>query len=79
MVYNIYYGEISSEGREVWNGGCVYGYFQDMIICGKPVLDTMRELYKDTHITDYMEKAYGYCLENETAIRQHIEEAEKAF
>lgn len=61
------------------NGGCVYGYFQDMIIRRKPVLDTMRELYKDTHITDYMEKAYGYCLENETAIRQHIEEAEKTF
>ena len=34
-----------------------YGYFQDMIIRGKPVLDTIRELYKDTHITDYMEKA----------------------
>ncbi len=58
------------------NGGCVYGYFQDMIIQGKPVLDTLREMYKAGHITDYMEASYQYCLENEAMIRQHIEEAE---
>ena len=61
------------------NGGCVYPYFQDMIINGTPILDTLRELFKQNYITDYMEKSYQYCQEHESAIRQHIEEAEKAF
>jgi hypothetical protein len=61
------------------HGGCVYRYFQDMNIQGKPILDTLRELYKTNHITDYMEASYRYCIENEEAIRSHIEEAEKAF
>ncbi len=61
------------------HGGCVYPYFQDMIIRGKPVLDTLREMYKSNHMTDYMETSYRYCLENEAAIRSHITEAEKAF
>ena len=56
--------------------GCVYSYFQDMIIDGKPVLDTLYEMYKGNQITDYMEKAYRYCQENEAAIRQHISNAE---
>ena len=61
------------------NGGCVYGYFQDMVIKGKPILDTLRDMYKGNHITDYMEMSYKYCLENEAEIRRHIEKAEKAF
>ena len=61
------------------HGGCVYPYFQDMVIQGKPVLDTLREMYKNSRITDYMEASYQYCVENETAIRRHIETAEKAF
>ena len=61
------------------NGGCIYGYFQDMTIQGRPILDTLREMYKVNHITDYMETSYQYCLKNEAAIRRHIEEAEKAF
>lgn len=61
------------------NGGCVYGYFQDMIIRGRPILDTLRELYRSRSITDYMETSYRYCLENEAAIRRHIHDAEKAF
>lgn len=61
------------------NGGCVYPYFQDMTIGGRPVLDTIEELYQKNGITDFMEEAYRYCLENETAIRSHITEAEKSF
>lgn len=57
--------------------GCGYSYFQDMIIQGKPILDTLYEMYQSNRITGYMETAYRYCLENETAIRQHISEAEK--
>ncbi|MBQ6700893.1 MAG: hypothetical protein IJM98_09585 [Oscillospiraceae bacterium] len=61
------------------DGGCVYPYFFDMIINGKPVLDKISELYKNNSITDFMESSYAYCLENEDAIRNHIEEAEKEF
>ncbi len=61
------------------NGGCVYRYFQDMNIKSKPILDTLREFYKGNHITEFMEASYNYCLENEIAIREHIEAAEKAF
>ena len=58
------------------NGGCVYPYFQDMRIQEKPILDTLRELYKANPMTHYMEKSYEYCRENEDAIRRHIEAAE---
>lgn len=61
------------------NGGCVYPYFQDMAIDGLPVLDTIEALYQENGITDFMEAAYRYCLENEAAIRAHIAEAEKSF
>ncbi|MBQ6802875.1 MAG: hypothetical protein IJP05_07395 [Oscillospiraceae bacterium] len=61
------------------DGGCVYPYFFDMIINGKPVLDKISELYKNNSITDFMEASYAYCLENENAIRNHIKEAEKEF
>ena len=61
------------------DGGCVYPYFFDMIIKGKPVLDKISELYKNNSITDFMEASYAYCLENENAIRDHIGEAEKEF
>ncbi len=54
------------------NGGCVYGYFQDMVIQGQPILDTLRELYRSLPITDYMETSYRYCQKNEAAIRQHM-------
>ena len=61
------------------NGGCVYPYFQDMIIQGKPILDTLRDLYPVGHMTNYMEAAYEYCIRNEANIRRHIEAAEKAL
>ena len=61
------------------NGGCVYPYFQDMAVSGAPVLDVIDALYRENGITDFMEAAYRYCLENEAAIRAHIAEAEKRF
>lgn len=60
-------------------GGCVYGYFQNMIIRESPILETLRTMYKGRSITDYMELSYQYCLDNETEIRQHITEAEKKY
>ena len=61
------------------NGGCVYGYFQDMVIQGESILDTLMKMYKNNRITDFMEESYRYCLANETAIRQHIKKAEQSF
>ncbi len=61
------------------NGGCVYPYFQDMIIDGVPVLETLDDAYRSNSITDFMELSYAYCLRHERAIRQHIAEAEANF
>ena len=58
------------------NGGCVYPYFQSMIIDGKPILDTLAELYRQKNIKHYMQASYDYCRKHEMAIRQHISEAE---
>ena len=61
------------------NGGCVYPYFQDMIVDGRPILDTMDDMYRTNKITDYMELAYHYCQKHENTIRSHIEKAEQTF
>lgn len=56
--------------------GCVYSYFLDMLIGGRPVLDTMYDLYKENHMTDFMQASYEYCLKHENEIRAHIAQAE---
>lgn len=61
------------------NGGCVYRYFQDMVIDGTPILDTLDVMYRTLPMQSFMKIGYEYCLEHEKAIRRHIEEAEKAF
>ena len=61
------------------NGGCIYPYFQNMIINGSPILDTIDTLYHRNSITDFMEEAYAYCLKYENEIRKHIEMEENAF
>ena len=61
------------------NGGCVYGYFQDMIIDGKPILETLDKYYRGNGIHDFMEQSYRYCSAFEQEIRNHIREAEKEF
>ena len=60
------------------NGGCVYPYFQNMLVDGAPVLETINRLYQDNKITDFMEISYVYCAKHENSIRQHIEMAENA-
>ena len=59
------------------NGGCVYGYFQNMVIDGKPILETLDKYYRENKIHNFMEQSYKYCLEFEKDIRYHINEAEK--
>ena len=61
------------------NGGCIYPYFQNMVVDGTPVLDMINTLYRKHRITDFMEISYAYCAKHEIAIRKHIEVAENAF
>ena len=58
------------------NGGCVYPYFYDMVVNGKPILETLNEMYRSQKIRDFMKNSYQYCLEHESEIRKHIEESE---
>ena len=61
------------------HGGCVYRYFQDMIINERCVLDTIDKFYRSNSIVDFMEESYQYCLKYEDEIREHIAQAEKEF
>lgn len=61
------------------NGGCVYGYFQDMRLKQKMALDVIDEYYKCGNIREFMRKSYAYCKENEAEIRAHIKKSEETF
>lgn len=58
------------------NGGCVYPYFFDMMAEDRPILDTLDEMYKSQSIEDFMRNSYAYCQKHESAIREHIRNAE---
>ena len=58
------------------NGGCIYPYFFDMMVDGKPILDTLDAMYKSQSIEDFMRNSYAYCNEHEVAIREHIQRSE---
>ena len=61
------------------NGGCVYGYFQNMVIDGKPILNTLDGFCRKHRMTGFMEVSYAYCQRFEKEIRRHIQEAENQF
>ena len=58
------------------NGGCIYPYFFDMVVDGKPILDTLDALYQSQSIEDFMRNSYAYCKEHEATIRAHIQNSE---
>lgn len=60
-------------------GGCVYGYFLDMVVDGRLILDTLLELYKNNRMTDFMQASFQYCQKHENEIRTHITKAEEGF
>ena len=61
-------------------GGCVYPYFYDMVLDGKPVLDTLGEMFRRREsIEGFMQESYRYCQKYEAEIRRHIEAAEEHF
>ena len=58
------------------NGGCIYPYFFDMVVDGKPILDTLDTMYQSQSIEDFMRNSYAYCKEHEATIREHIQNSE---
>ena len=59
-------------------GGCIYPYFFDMIIDGKPILDTINIMYRSQNIEDFMRCSYENCRKHEAEIREHIKKSEFA-
>lgn len=57
-------------------GGCIYPYFFDMVVDGKPILDTLDAMYRSRNIEDFMQSSYAYCQKHETEIREHIKKLE---
>lgn len=58
------------------NGGCIYPYFFDMVVDGKPILDTLDTMYQSQSIEGFMRNSYAYCKEHEATIREHIQNSE---
>jgi hypothetical protein len=61
------------------NGGCIYPYFFDMTVNDKLILDTLDEMLRKQHISDFMKNSYAYCQQHEAEIRNHIQKAETNF
>ena len=62
------------------HGGCVYPYFQDMVLEGHPALDTLDAMYRQRDgIRAFMAESYAWCLHHEAEIRAHIQQAEQTF
>lgn len=57
-------------------GGCIYPYFFDLVVDGKPILETLDAMYRSRTIQDFMEESYAYCMEHEAEIREHIRKSE---
>lgn len=57
-------------------GGCIYPYFFDMRADGKPILETLDEMYRRLPIEAFMLQSYAYCQAHEEEIRSHIAAAE---
>jgi hypothetical protein len=50
----------------------VYEVFQTMKLEGKPVLETLYEMYKSVEITRFMEWGLAYCVMHEDEIRAQM-------
>ena len=48
-----------------------------MKVDGQLILDTLADMYRSMHISDFMKASYAYCQVHETEIRQHIKAAEQ--
>ena len=53
--------------------GCAYDDFYTMTVGGKPVLDTLYEMYQSMDITAFMETGCAFCIQNENEIRTQMQ------
>lgn len=51
---------------------CVYEYFGTMTVEGRPILETMEELFPGRSIERFMLEGYRYCREPEAEIRRQV-------
>lgn len=58
-------------------GGCIYPYFFDLKAGGRPILDTLDEMYRSMSIGDFMQNSFAFCQKHEKEIRDHIGRAER--
>ena len=55
-----------------FDDGCAYGYFYNMTINEKPILETMYYMYTSLSIIEFMKQGYSYCEKNEAEIRSQM-------
>ena len=55
-----------------FEGGCAYEYFYEMTINGKPILETLYEIYINLNILEFMEQVYAYCKKHEAEIKAQM-------
>jgi len=61
-----------SEINPYFDDGCVYPYFYKVKINGKPILETLYEMYSCQNIVSFMEQGYALCQKHEAEIRAQI-------
>jgi len=55
-----------------FDDGCAYQYFYEMVIDGRPILETLNDMYKCMSILDFMEQGFEYCVKYEAEIREQM-------
>ena len=61
-----------AERNPYYPGECVYEYFYTMTVGGRPVLETMDELFAQRSMDQFMVDGYRYCQEHEAEILRQM-------
>ena len=61
-----------AERNPYYPGECVYEYFYTMTVGGRPVLETMEELFAQRSMDQFMVDGYRYCQEHEAEILRQM-------
>jgi hypothetical protein len=62
-----------NEINPYFEDGCAYEVFYSMVINGKPILETLYNIYIESNIVEFMERGYAYCKQFEGEIRKQME------
>lgn len=61
-----------AERNPYYPDSCVYDYLETMTAGGRPVMETMGEIYAGGGIEHFMIEGYRYCQEHEAEIRRQM-------